>query len=323
MSKMASSIMKDVLQLSLKEELDDITRLDMNSIIYHSLSDEQIEQLATKITLLPLEYRNILFFRYCFNNTPSETDNILETKDSIGKLRYVQRMLSTFMGFDDLWIDNDSMKRACDIALIEDTKDYTNIQILHKPNYSKGFRQKLKSIKTNQNPNNIFMSIAKRIAIFILVSIISFSAVLTVNAEAREMAFDWIVERFEEYSIFSRNANEDGNTTDLISLKINYIPIGFELKDIHKGRNMVIYEYSSKDNQELIIRLFPANGNGKSYYDTENAEIEEFSFRHSQAFTWQTDTNTYLIFEQNGIEYHISGNLSKEEILKVAENISK
>lgn len=318
-----SSILKDVCQLSLQEQLEEITSLNLNSIIYHLLSDEQVEQLATKITLLPLEYRNILFFRYCFNNTPSETDKTLEVENSIGKLRYIHKFLSSFMGLEHLWIDNDSMKRACDMALLEDTKDYDNIQILHKPNYSKDFRQKLKDIKINQNLNNIFISIAKRVAVFILVSIISFSAILTVNAEARERVFDWIIERFEEYSIFSRNTNEGGNTTDLISLKINYIPIGFELKDIHKGRNMVIYEYSTKNNQELIIRLFPANGNGKSYYDTENAVIEEFTFGESQAFTWQTDTNTYLICEQNGIEYHISGNLSKEELLKVAEDISK
>lgn len=34
----------------------------MNSIKYQSLSDEKVDQLSIKIGLLPLEYRNILFF---------------------------------------------------------------------------------------------------------------------------------------------------------------------------------------------------------------------------------------------------------------------
>ncbi len=46
------------------------------------------------------------------------------------------------------------------------------------------------------------MSIAKIVAIFILVFVLSFSAVLVVNAEAREKVFDWIIERFPKFSVF-------------------------------------------------------------------------------------------------------------------------
>src|SRR5699024_6785987 len=118
-----------------------------NSIIYQSLSDEEVEQLAIKIGLLPSEYRSILFFRYCFNNTPSETDRLLEMENSIGKLRYIQKMLSALMEINNSWIDDNSMERACKIALSEDTKHYSNIGILHKPSYSNDFRRKLKDIK--------------------------------------------------------------------------------------------------------------------------------------------------------------------------------
>jgi hypothetical protein len=154
--------MKELLQLSLNEDVDEFTGLDINSIIYHPLSNEKIEELARKISLLPAEYRNILFFKFCFDNSPYETDNILGMENSVGKLSYIQKNLSNLMGFDDQWIDNDSMERACHIALMEETKEYDNIQILHRPNYSKNFRKKLKNIKTNQNHNRIFASIGKR-----------------------------------------------------------------------------------------------------------------------------------------------------------------
>lgn len=321
---MANNILKEVFQLSLQDELERMIKLNMNSIIYQSLSDEEVEQLAIKIGFLPLEYRSILFFRYCFNNTPSETDKILEIENSIGKLRYIQKMLSGLIGLNCSWIDDSSMERACKVALIEDTKDYSNTLILHKPNYSRAFRRNLKDIKIKQNPNNILMIIAKRAAVFIFVSILSFSAVLAVNAEAREKVFDWIIEVFEKFSIITpQGIDEDINSVELISLKVNYIPTGFELADIHKGRNMLVYDYLGENNQKLTIKLFASSGENKSYYDTEGVEIEEIIFKGFKAYTWITDEMIYLIWHQDGNEYHVIGNLNKVELLEVAENISK
>jgi hypothetical protein len=168
------------------------------------------------------------------------------------------------------------------------------------------------------------MLITKRVAVFILVCILSFSAVLVVNAEAREKVFGWAIEVLEKFSIFiPQDIDENNNSVDLTSLKINYIPTGFELMDIHKGRNMLIYDYLTDNNHKLTIKFFNSSGEGKSYYDTEGVEIEEIIFKGSQAYTWQTDEITYLIWYQDGIECHIVGNLNKDEILKVAENISK
>ena len=99
--------------------------------------------------------------------------------------------------------------------------------------------------------------------------------------------------------------------------------MGFELVEINEGRKMLIYNYLAENNQEFNIKLSASSSEGKSYYDTENVEIEEIIFKESQAYTWQTDEMTYLIWYQNGIECHIVGSLNKDEILKVAENISK
>ncbi|MDY0237039.1 MAG: DUF4367 domain-containing protein [Gudongella sp.] len=322
MSKIASEIMKDVSKLSLQIELQKLAKLDINAIIYGVLSDDQIEILAKKIGLLPSEYRNILFFKYLFSNSPSETENVLGIENSKVKLRYVQKMLSAFMGLENSWIANDSMKKACQIALKEETKEYDNLQILHKPNYSKDFRLKLKNIKIKQNYNQIVMLVAKRAAIFILVTTLSFSAVMAVNAQAREKVLDWIIETFPQFTIFtSQNIDED-NPVELTAFNINYIPRGFELVDTNAGRTKLIYNYSTKNDQKITI-IFSLSSEGKSYYDTENAEIEEFVFKGSGAYIWQTSEITYLIWYQDGIECHISGNISKDEIIKVAENILK
>ncbi|WP_058487020.1 DUF4367 domain-containing protein [Defluviitalea phaphyphila] len=71
------------------------------------------------------------------------------------------------------------------------------------------------------------------------------------------------------------------------------------------------------------VKLFSLPNEGKSYYDTENTNIEEITLKGSQAYMWQTDDVIYLIWYQDGVECHIVGNLSRDEILKIAENISK
>ena len=324
MSKISKDVMKVVSQLSLEDELQKLSKLNTDKIVYQPLSYEQVDKLAEKIALLPLEYRNILFFRYCFNTTPSEIEEILGIENSISKLRYIQKMLSGFMGLKNSWIDNESMKKSCQIALVEETKIHDNIIGLHQPNYSKNFRRKLKEIKIKRNSSRIFMSIAKRVAIFILVFFLSFSAVLAVNAEAREKVFDWIIENFPKFSIFiSEDIDENKELVELTSFTINYIPEGFELEDINEGRKILIYNYFGENNQEFYIKLLDSSDKGKLYYDTEGVEVEEITFKESKGYTWQTDEMNYLIWHQNGVEFHIVGNLNKDEILKVGKNILK
>ena len=216
------------------------------------------------------------------------------------------------------------MEKACQIVLIETTKDYEDAEVLYKPNYSKDFRRRLKDIKIKQNLNNIPILIAKKVAVFILVSILSLSATLVVSVEAREKMLGWIIQVYPKFSIFTQqNIDGDNTLVKLTSLKINYIPKGFELVDIHEGRKMLIYNYLSEKNQELTIKFFDPSGEGKSYYDTEETEIEEKMFKDSRAYMWETDVMTYFVWHQDGIECHISGNLNKEEIIRVTENILK
>ena len=73
------------------------------------------------------------------------------------------------------------------MSLQEDMKFYDNMEVLYHTRYSKTFRRKLKRIKTAQNPQGMFLLIMKRVAVFVVVGIISFSALLAVNVKAREM----------------------------------------------------------------------------------------------------------------------------------------
>jgi hypothetical protein len=322
-SRLIKGIMKEASGLLLQTELQRLVEADMSGVVYQSLSMEQINKLARKINLLPLEYQHILFLKYCYENTIFEIDKILEIENTKGKLLYVEKMLSRRIGLDNSWIDDNSMKEACEWALKEYMKDYNNLEMAHEPNYSKAFRRKLKDIKFAQKPYEIYKLIAKRVAIFILISTLGFTAILAVNVEAREKFFHWIMEVFPNFSILKSQNTDSAYPIDLTAFKIDYVPEGFELVHTNEGRNMLIYNYSTENNQRLTIRLFLSEDGDLSYYDTENSEVDEFIFKGTQAYSWKTKQLTYLLWYQDGIECHISGILDKDEMIKVAENITK
>ncbi|MEG2511816.1 MAG: DUF4367 domain-containing protein [Acetivibrio sp.] len=313
--------MKEVSGLLLQKELQRLMEADTNGIVYQSLSMEQSNKLARKITLLPLEYQHILFLKYYFKNSVFEIDKIFDIENIKGKLLYVEKMLSRHIGLGSSWIDRVSLEKACELALKDYMKDYYNQEEGYKPNYSKVFRRKLKNIKSAQKPYEIYKIIAKRIAIFILVSILGFSSVLAINVEAREKFFHWIMETFPKFSTLKSQNISDDNFFDLMSVEINYIPKGYELQNVKEGKKVLVNNYLTENNQKLTIRLFISSNEKLSHYDTENAEVEEFILKDSQAYIWKTDQLTYLLWYQDGIECHISGSLDKNEMIRIAENI--
>lgn len=315
--------LREAIEISMQDELDKIAEKN-TSIIYRALSIDEVNRLAIKINLLPVEHQNILFCRYCFNNI-NKIDNILDIEKSEAKLTYVKNMLSRFMGLVDTYIDNGSMKEACDLALTKNMKEYESVELSYDPKYSNEFRRRLKAIKIKQSWTNKVGSITKWAAIFVLVPIISFSTILAVNVEARAKFLGWIVETYPEFSTFTpKVTGKNDNSVDLAEFNIGYIPEGFQLDDVRESHRMLVYSYISEDNEKMFnVRLIDAEASYNVNYDTEGAEIEEFIFKGAEAYTWQNKGFTFLIWYQDGMRCNIIGDISNDEAIKIAESISK
>ena len=141
--------------LILKNEIIKIIR-SRNKVVYLDVIDfstqssetEHLEksletspnQLLEEISLLPTEYRNMLFLRYCFDSSPFEIDKMLGTEKTLAKLQDLQKILSDLIGLENPWISHDAMKTACKACLKEELKDYYNTVEVHKPNYLKNLK---------------------------------------------------------------------------------------------------------------------------------------------------------------------------------------
>lgn len=296
MKNKINEIFSKAAKSSYEKELKELSTLNLEEISYKILSEEEIIKLSEKILALPIEYKNILFSRYSFNLTPKETEKTYEIVDAKAKLLYIRRLLSRSLNLKGTWIDDTSMELASNMALKGYTGELNEENFKEKPKYSRNFKKSIRDL--NIKIENKFARIAKRVAMIFLVVGISFTLFLATNVQAREKFFDWIVEKYEQYSIFTPEAiNEDYiDKVDIDELKINYIPDGFELDNVQKGKVSMIYKYINIDEQFFYLQINEVMSIAESHSkDTENAEMESIFIKDSEAFYWEHDIK-YLLW---------------------------
>lgn len=323
MSSTFNDFMGDVCRQALLNDIEALEWSAFKDMPVQSLTAEEVAALAQKITALPMEYMNTLFFRYYFNFSPEDTDAMLVTTHSTGRLRYTRNMLSHFMGLDGAVIDDYSMNLACEAALSEyiaqDASDVWGI-----PKYSNAFRKRLKQVKAAQKSTDMAITVMKRVAVFVLICAISFSTALVVNAQWRQNFLNWVVETFPQFSIFTTQAEAPFASTALSQSDVvfGYLPEGYEISDVSQGRNILRYNFLSNDKSKMLTISFEVSKpEAKTYYNTENSEMRRTNFKNLEAYTWQTDNKTHLVWVENDIECRISGNLGYIEIVEIAKNV--
>lgn len=144
---------------------------------------------------------------------------------------------------------------------------------------------------------------------------------LGTNTSAREALVGWIINTYPEYSEFKRD-NSLTNQTKMIkhNIIINYIPDYFNLVESEHFPNAIFYHYESEDNKTIDIEIF-LDDSVSTQLNTENSELELFEFNNNAAYYWLKDDISFMIFYVEGYQTTIIGNISKNEIIKIADNI--
>lgn len=300
--------------------------LKNKNFLEKDLNDNQIKSLALVINDLPFSYQGLLKAKFIYKMTPSEVEKVFAIEDPRSLIIFVVDILSKKLGLQDQVISEKSLEAAC--ILVEksdliDANNLTNNDLAFKP--TKNFKKTLK--KAGLDPRRPYEKILKRVASFILIVLSSILVFLSFNVAAREKFFDWIIKDFGLYSTFTPEIidPDSPNAAKLKDLKINYIPDGFELIDEKSSRLTKNFWYINSENEDLFFSITfhkLVSENSISMYDTEDAVLEEIFINGNKGYYWTHGTNMVL-WQQNNIECFIDGSISREEIIKIAENISK
>lgn len=311
-----ADFLKSVFQQSIIER-------SRESVLYEDRTEIDIlniHELATKILLLPEYMRSLLFLKYIFYFAPNEVERILSISQAKQKLQYAELLLAYLLNLSDMnRISNTCMEKAASQAFSEYNLIGETTSI--KRNYSVKFRKQLKEIKAAQKYRNHIT--LKRVGIALIAAILSFAMTLTVSAELRERFVSWLVETFPLFSQFTSVSEVQPNQSDferLRNMRLDYIPNGFVLIDNFEADPMVTYRYEDLSGNFLSINASLSTGS-PVLADTEGVNPQKIIFNNQIAYWWEKDDLCYFIWQQDVFELNIIGQISYENVIKIAENI--
>ncbi len=277
---------------------------------YIDLTAQQENRLFLSILSMPIENQNLLIFKNYYNHSFAEIEDITGIENAKGEYLNLLGILSEKLNIDSAMISESSMQKVC-----QRVAEKINEEIM------KDFEQFNKELKpaSNDRKRAKFTSVfSSKVASIALIFLISSALLVGANAYAQGKIFKWIVKTFEEYTSFNI-AEEDTFNKDAVSIEIGYIPEGFELKKKTIIDSMDMYYYKNGKKQLIIKFLY---NNVDSGLNTENMVQEEFELDNIKVITWEKENKHYFVLNVNGIACQIYGDITKDEFMKIYNDIS-
>lgn len=154
----------------------------------------------------------------------------------------------------------------------------------------------------------------KRVAKVLLVAAILI-IMLAVIALSTTKGREFILNFFNDSAVYNVQAK---STASVEKLEINYTVGGFELKEIFEEDMCIYYEFTKGNDLYSIVKT-PINTkvNIDFYKTQKNVIINNITY----IITMTEPDFCNIIWNYNNYSYRVSGNISENEALKIAQNV--
>lgn len=175
--------------------------------------------------------------------------------------------------------------------------------------------EKWKKKLFNKMRDNYYHRFTTKTVKVMLVAAVLFALLLTafVIPSSRE----FMIEKFDKYSVFQ--ITKDNKNSPNGKITVGYIPDGFELVEEFESDNQIMYKFA---NGEKYIMISKKASTTMINFDTESSKTEEIIIDNTK-YIYNNDGkgSIILIWIRNDFIYNINGNISKEEIIKIAKTV--
>lgn len=117
--------------------------------------------------------------------------------------------------------------------------------------------------------------------------------------------------RFDEAEVI-------GGTYSTDSVTLGYIPDGMELTESSKGEHSEIIMFQK---EEKVFQLRISQARMSSVADKENSSEETITIWNKEAHLQERAGQTSILWSIEDCSYMLVGNIGREELIKIAENI--
>ncbi len=140
---------------------------------------------------------------------------------------------------------------------------------------------------------------------------------MTITAFAIPASRDYIIHKFFERSMYSV---VNGEHTEVEDIKIAYIPAGFEVIDHYIDESTAYYEYQNANKDWFQVKKMSLYL--KTNIDTEKNNYQVINYKSKSFISYISDNSNAFIWNDGRYEYTITGNLSNEILLEIADTVS-
>ncbi len=206
---------------------------------------------------------------------------------------------------------NDVFLEACLLAE-QDWIDSLDIPI-EEHKFSPDFEKKMNKLIDKMRKDKYHRLTRKATRALIIAAII---LSLAVTALAAPVTRNYIIKQFKTYSAYVLTDSYDDKITD--DLTLGYIPEGFKLIYQDKAEFYDNREYIKDNRRFYILKTTLLDS---IYFDTQKYKYEEFEYNNIKYIYYKSSNETTnIIWSNKKCIYRIGGNLSKEEIFKIAKH---
>jgi putative lipase involved disintegration of autophagic bodies len=163
---------------------------------------------------------------------------------------------------------------------------------------------------------------SKRAAIILLIIIAGISTLIFTVEAIRVRVFNYFIERNERYTEIRVEENEI-ETPELDwenYYQPTYMTEGYYFESEEDGGLIKILNYSDGKNQIIITQT---NNSAGIQIDTEDATTENIKINGNEGFLTIKEDRSIIFWHNEEKSFTITGNIKKEEIVKIAESTEK
>jgi len=185
--------------------------------------------------------------------------------------------------------------------------------------YIKQEEKKEKKIKLIKN----IKKQSKKAAIILLIIIAGISTLIFTVEAIRVRVFNYFIERNERYTEIRVEEENDIETPELDwenYYQPTYMTEGYYFESEEDGGLIKILNYSDGKNQIIITQT---NNSAGIQIDTEDATTERININGNEGFLTIKEDRSMIFWHNEERSFTITGNIKKEEIIKIAESIEK
>lgn len=190
--------------------------------------------------------------------------------------------------------------------------------------YPAGFHRQLRRIRNSAGRKERISAAGRIVSRFAVTAAaamgILFGGLLTqpeVSAAVGNV-FRSIFPTHDSYS-FSTGSDVEFNK----NIRLGYVPEGYELRSVYYSESDVALTYEAANDTYLYFE-YGLGGNSQISYDNERHELIEINDNNTVYYFYkaaEADSESTLIWYQNGYYYSIDAQISQDEFVKMAESI--